>query len=61
MKRCEAITTCNKRCKKKVYGKYIYCRVHNKIEEGICYMCRNECNPQSQICGRCARFVSLIQ
>lgn len=30
-----------------------------KQEEGICYNCGEDCNPCSQMCGRCMRELSL--
>jgi hypothetical protein len=42
-----------------------YCKQHFQIKErrmerllseiGICYRCKEDCNPASQVCGRCAR------
>jgi hypothetical protein len=30
-----------------------------KDEQGICYNCSEECNPCSQLCGRCMRQLNL--
>jgi len=32
--------------------------VNDIIEEGKCCFCKNDCNPLSQSCGRCARSLS---
>jgi hypothetical protein len=36
------------------------CHVHAfNWEEGICYECHEQCNPCSQVCGRCARRMTM--
>jgi hypothetical protein len=33
---------------------------NNNSKVGVCCFCKNECNPQSQACGRCARLTSTL-
>ena len=37
------------------------CHIHNtyNFDIGICYNCQGECNPSSQVCGRCARMMTM--
>lgn len=60
--RCEQDVVDNKKkrkCKRKKTWLSHYCIQHhisnNAQYVGTCYMCNDDCNPCSQVCGRCAR------
>lgn len=48
----------HKRCKNKIYNhdykENMYCYIHKVMYmHGICFNCKDECNPSSQLCNIC--------
>ena len=65
---CTGKNNNGKRCKNKITSEFKLdynerkCYHHYNsfnFDIGICYECKEECNPCSQLCGRCARQLTM--